>query len=1492
VSQIAETVLQAAGIGGWELDVAIGRVTWTAITFQVFELDPPDAPPVADTLAFYPPEARPVVQAAVQAAIDTGTPWDIETPLVTARGRHGWVRSWGLAVQENGRTVRLVGAFQDVTDRHRLNARTERLSVVASQMTNIIITTDRSGHIDWVNAALTGLTGYTLAEALGRKPGDLLQGPRTDPATVAVMARGIRDGTGFDVDIVNYTKAGVAHWMSMTCSPLRELDGTVNGFIAVQADISARRAAEDTARAEAAERERAELLLRDVLETLPMGVSVFDAGNRFVLANRAYREMFPIAASFLAVGRPLEALMRLAVEHGQYGDVPADEAGREAWIARHMDYFRSPTGIARTLDMADGRVMQVRERRSDTGMLVSVRADMTDLHTAEANARREAAERGRAEALLQDVLDALPNAITAYDSDDRLVMSNHRYAEMFPITARFAVPGRAHAEIIRLAAAGGQYDDAPAEPAARDAWLAQLLGYFRDGTTHELRLPDGRVAEVRESRSQTGNRVIVHTDITDLKRAEARARAAAAERERADALLRDVLDAVPSAIVAYDQDERLVVTNPADGDRASLPPALFALGERLEDVMRLAVAHGYFLDAPVAPAEYEAWIAQLLAHLRDPAGAPRTMHLSDGRTVLVSARRSESGNLVIIRTDITDLLRAQALLRDVLDALPSAVVAYDADERIILANQALAEMVPMLTGVTAVAMRLSDVLRLGADEGYFADLPALPEEQEVWLAQLLAFFRHDGGVPRTLRVRDGHSVQVRSRRSATGNLVVVSTDITDLVGTQALLRDVMDVLPSAVVAYDSDEHVILFNRAHAELAPSAASFTVAGGRLEEAVRLAAELGYFADSPAAPAAREAWLGSHLSYLRDSGGIPRTTRLANGHTVQVRTLRSQTGNLVIVRTDITDLVAAQALLRDVMDALPSAVIAYDRDERLVLWNRASTNLLPESASFAAVGRTLEEMVRFSAASGAYLDAGTTEADHDRWVAARLAAYRASGSSRTLRLRDGRFLNALERRSESGNLVCVRTDTTDLKRAEEHLRWQAERDPLTQLHNRNFFLTALDEALAAVANSTAQGATQGMAEGPVQGKDDGGVLLLLDIDYFKQINDTLGHDMGDALLVEIAARLRLYLRGDAEGAARLGGDEFGVVIPGLVDPGAAMARVDGLHAALSAPADLGGRRTPIGISMGVTLFPADATDATKLLKNADLALYEAKRTGRGRWAQFRPEQATSLERHVRMADALREALSRHQFTVALQPKRRLRDGAHAGFEALARWHDGTDWVPPREFIPVAEDSGLIRPLGRVVMAAAFARIREIRDRGLEPGRVALNVTGPQLLDPHFREQTLAALGQHGLGPADLELELTGTALFGRAAEQIDGVVRDMSDLGITLALDDFGTGYSSLAHLSRLPIDRLKIDRSFVGGTGRGGAGGVLARAVIGLAHSLEMEAIGKGVETAEQMAFLAAAGCDVVQGYLISWPLLTTAEAVAYLGSPHDLCRMAH
>ncbi len=441
----------------------------------------------------------------------------------------------------------------------------------------------------------------------------------------------------------------------------------------------------------------------------------------------------------------------------------------------------------------------------------------------------------------------------------------------------------------------------------------------------------------------------------------------------------------------------------------------------------------------------------------------------------------------------------------------------------------------------------------------------------------------------------------------------------------------------------------------------------------------------------------------------------------------------------------------------------------------------------------------------------------------------------------------------------------DISDRKRAEADLKNQAEHDGLTGLASRKWFFTALETAL---------GTESQMARAS-------GALILVDIDYFKQVNDTLGHDAGDALLIEISRRLRKKCRAD-DIAARLGGDEFALLMPGVDDERAIAARMADILGTMSQPVNIGGHILHVTVSMGATHFPRDGAVPKDLRKNADLALYEAKRNGRSCWRFFRPEQAKSLERHVRMADALRNAIEARAIQIAFQPKRRL-DGAHAGFEALVRWHDGERWVPPDQFVPIAEATGLIRPLGRQVMDLALARIKSLRSRTCDPGHVAVNVSGADLLDPDFVREVRASLRRYRLAPGALELEVTENVLLGRAADPVDGVLRELRALGISIALDDFGTGFASLAHISRLSVDRLKIDRSFVAGIGEGTRAALIARTIIALARDLEIESVAEGVETEAQLAFLAAERCDAAQGYLIARPLLTQAEALDYLQS---------
>ena len=556
-------------------------------------------------------------------------------------------------------------------------------------------------------------------------------------------------------------------------------------------------------------------------------------------------------------------------------------------------------------------------------------------------------------------------------------------------------------------------------------------------------------------------------------------------------------------------------------------------------------------------------------------------------------------------------------------------------------------------------------------------------------------------------------------------------------------------------------------------------------------------------------------------------------------------------------------AQTLLRELTDASPNAIIAYDREERLIFFNPAYLFLFSRMAAVTRIGAGLEEMLRHGIAQGQFPDAGTKPETQWAWLARHLAEHREPGPSRELALPEGRWVQLRERRSASGHLVCIHSDITRLKTAEESARRQAEEDPLTGLCNRAVLFRKL----------------AGLQLGQ-RGRDPRtACLILFDLDHFKVTNDSLGRSAGDALLREIGQRGLSLLRG-GDTFARLGGDEFAILLHGIGTAAQALSFMGRLRARLEQPLAHDGAIVTPSLSIGASLFPEDAEDAETLFRCADTALYQAKRQGRHCHSFFDRSIAEMLERKARLADQLRRAIAEDDIQVAFQPQASTRDRQHRGFEALARWSGAGQPVPPSEFIPVAEEMGLIAPLGRLVLRRALGAMREFLRLGLEPGRVAVNVATAQLLSADFPREVRQELEAHGLGAEHLEIELTETSLLDRSTDRIVQVLREFNAMGVTIALDDFGTGYASLSHLTQFPVHRLKIDRRFVRDIEESGSPSPIARTVIGLAHGLGLEAVAEGVETEAQLAYLDEHGCDLVQGYLIGQPL-GFEQAVAYL-----------
>ena len=464
-----------------------------------------------------------------------------------------------------------------------------------------------------------------------------------------------------------------------------------------------------------------------------------------------------------------------------------------------------------------------------------------------------------------------------------------------------------------------------------------------------------------------------------------------------------------------------------------------------------------------------------------------------------------------------------------------------------------------------------------------------------------------------------------------------------------------------------------------------------------------------------------------------------------------------------------------------------------------------------------------------------------------------------------RDGHYVPVLSRgfilRDGAGKalrLSGTNTDLTERKQVEHRIHELAYFDQLTGLPNRRFLIDELGQILARNGRAGRHGA-----------------LLFLDLDNFKLLNDTMGHDVGDLLLREVARRLRRALR-EGDHLARLGGDEFVIVLENLgASPDEATVEVHAVGRkildVLGEPFELAGRQCASSPSIGVTLFDGAPTSIDALLRQADLAMYRAKEEGRNTLRFFDPGMQAAADRQAALSAALRTGLARRQFVLYCQPQFG-HDGSLVGAEALVRWKRGADeLVSPGEFIGAAESGGLIAALGLDVLEqGCHALARWARTPGLAPLKLAVNVSVHQLRDPDFPHAVATLLAATGARAHRLTLELT-ESVFARNPDDLVDRMQQLRRLGIHFALDDFGTGYSSLAYLARFPLAALKIDRSFVREVDHDPNASSIVEAIIALARKLHLETIAEGVELDAQHAFLAAHGCDVMQGYLLGRPV---------------------
>lgn len=570
------------------------------------------------------------------------------------------------------------------------------------------------------------------------------------------------------------------------------------------------------------------------------------------------------------------------------------------------------------------------------------------------------------------------------------------------------------------------------------------------------------------------------------------------------------------------------------------------------------------------------------------------------------------------------------------------------------------------------------------------------------------------------------------------------------------------------------------------------------------------------------------------------------------------------------DITDQKMAEILMhksesrfRDLIESLPAiAVQGYDEERRVIYWNDASETLYGYSRE-EALGQPLERLIIPESMRNTVIE------NHRNWLekgveipAAELDLQHKNGSLVPV------FSSHVMLKSADGGreMYCIDVNLIEQKRAHAELTQMAHFDPLTKLPNRRTFTDRLRQMMK---NSDREGEQV--------------AVMMIDLDRFKEVNDTLGHDFGDLLLQDAAKRLSSCVR-ETDTVARLGGDEFLVILGNIGDPSALERIARNILQQLTEPFLLRDNRAFVSASIGITLYPTDAMTLEALMKNADQAMYAAKEKGRNRFHYFTPEMEAAAQKRRRMLNELREAINLQQFEVYYQPIINMKDGSVIKAEALLRWNHPKGQIPPLNFIPLAEETGLIVDIGNWVFAEVVRQTSIWQARFNVEMQVSVNSSPVQYQNENSSKPGwFGNILNHNLNPANLCVEITESLLM-EAGKGVTDKLLQFRDQGIEVALDDFGTGYSSLSYLKQFHIDYLKIDKSFISNLVPGSQDLVLCEAIVVMAHTLGIRVIAEGVETEQQNQLLRDIGCDFGQGYLFGRPVPAQEFAEQWLQSP--------
>jgi diguanylate cyclase (GGDEF)-like protein len=674
----------------------------------------------------------------------------------------------------------------------------------------------------------------------------------------------------------------------------------------------------------------------------------------------------------------------------------------------------------------------------------------------------------------------------------------------------------------------------------------------------------------------------------------------------------------------------------------------------------------------------------------------------------------------------------------------------------------------------------------------------------------------------------------------------------------ALLLDAaLQNIPYGFSVWSNAFELLLWNKHYLDLYGFPAERVAVGMKMADLVRLSVELGNHPGQTA-----EQFLVAYQRELwSNRSGQRHTSReqLAGGRSVETVHVHSAGLGWVVTHEDITAQLASaeseqrrqralesQNLRLDAaVNNISQGLCMFDPQGRLVICNAPYARIYELGDELVQPGTPLSDILAYLFARGMHSsDFGSSNDDHVNW---RQDVISRGVHNKALVSFGARTIMVQHHPMQDGGFVSTHEDITEQRQQEARIQHLARHDGLTELPNRVQFLEEMAAAEAAIE------------------RGETAAVLYIDLDRFKSINDTLGHAIGDKLLKQASVRLWGTTR-ETDLLARLGGDEFSLLLRPIERPSDAAVIAERMVEAMTTPFAIDGHQITIGASIGIAIAPQDGETTDVLMKNADLALYRAKSEGRSTYHFFEKDMDGAIQKRRTIESGLRSALALGELRLVYQPLVGLRENRVTGLEALLRWQHGGEAIPPAEFIPVAEETGLIVPIGEWVLREACAAAVQWPTNA----RVAVNLSPVQFKNKRLFETIHAILMETGLPPARLELEITESLLLAEDEHTLDTLHR-LRAIGVRISMDDFGTGYSSLSYLRAFPFDKIKIDRSFMRDLDSRGDSLAIIKAVIGLGHSLGMSTTAEGVETEEQLRAVREQGCNEVQGFLLAPPL---------------------